>query len=388
MNLMLTRTPAEDALGVTLPSRRDEDWKWTDLRRMISGVYARQTVVADAADVDRLIKSSPFASVKARRIVFVNGAIDPQRSQLHGLIVENQLPTLANDETVVAMNSALAAQGVTLRFEGNADTPVEILYIVTEGPARAVAVRNFIEVVQNASATIIESHLGEGDYLSNSVTEITVGDGARLDRVTVDLESRKATHLAHAIVSLGKNAVLRDTTFTSGSHLNRQNGTYTFNGTGGDARVSGAYLLSGTQHADTKLVIDHKVPHCTSRELFKCVMDDKSRGIFQGKAIVRPDAQKTDGKQSSHALLLSETAEFDAKPELEIYADDVVCGHGATSGDLNHDHMFYLKSRGVPEVQARAMLVQAFVSEAFDAVEHEGVRQALVALVEDRMRAI
>jgi Fe-S cluster assembly protein SufD len=123
MNLMLTRTPAEDALGVTLPSRRDEDWKWTDLRRMISGVYTRQSVVANAADVDRLIKSSPFASVKARRIVFVNGAIDAQRSQLDGLIVENQLPALVNDETVVAMNSALAAQGVTLRFEGNADTP-------------------------------------------------------------------------------------------------------------------------------------------------------------------------------------------------------------------------------------------------------------------------
>jgi Fe-S cluster assembly protein SufD len=386
MNLMLTRTPAEEALGVTLPSRREEDWKWTDLKRMISGVYSKQDVVAEARDVDRLVKSSPFASVKLQRIVFVNGILATAQSQLDRLLVGSKLPTLVNDETVVVMNSALAAQGVTLRFEGNADLPVEILCITTEGSARAIAVRNYIEVAAGASATIVETYLGEGDYLSNSVVEISVGEGARLDRVKVERESHRATHLAHAIVSLGKNAVVRDVTLSSGSQLNRQNGTYTFTGNGGDLRVSGAYLLSGTQHADTKLVIDHAVPHCTSRELFKCVMDDKSRGIFQGKAIVRPGAQKTDGKQSSHALLLSETAEFDAKPELEIYADDVVCGHGATSGDLNHDHLFYLKSRGIPENEARLMLVQAFVSEAFDAVEHEGVREALIALVEHRMR--
>ena len=118
----------------------------------------------------------------------------------------------------------------------------------------------------------------------------------------------------------------------------------------------------------------------SSRELFQCVMDDTARGIFQGKVIVRPDAQKTDGKQSSHALLLSETAEFDAKPELEIYADDVVCGHGATSGDLNPDHMFYLKSRGIPEAQAKSLLIAAFVGEAFDTIEHDGIRDALVTL--------
>ena len=137
-------------------------------------------------------------------------------------------------------------------------------------------------------------------------------------------------------------------------------------GEGTDAKVSGAYLLGGKQHADTRLVVDHQVPHCTSRELFKCVMDDHARGIFQGKVIVRRDAQKTDGKQSSHALLLSETAEFDAKPELEIFADDVVCGHGATSGDLNHDHLFYLMSRGIPHAEAKSLLIAAFVGEAFE----------------------
>jgi Fe-S cluster assembly protein SufD len=377
MNLMSTKTPAEEALGVTLPNRREEDWKWTDLKRMISGVYAKVAVEVKPGEVERLIKSSPFASVKVQRIVFVDGELDQTHSQLDGVQVQTTLPAVARDETVIAMNTALAAKGVSLRFEGNTDQPLELLHIVTDGNARSIATRHHIEVAAGASATIIETHIGEGDYLASSVVDYIIGDGARLDRVKVEKESSKATHLAHATMLLAKDSIVRDVTFTSGAILNRQNGTITFAGQGGDARIAGAYLLKGTQHADTKLVVDHTVPHCTSRELFKCVMDGKSRGIFQGKAIVRPGAQKTDGKQSSHALLLSETAEFDAKPELEIYADDVVCGHGATSGDLNHDHLFYLKSRGIPEAEARAMLVEAFVSEAFEAVEHEGLKDAL-----------
>jgi Fe-S cluster assembly protein SufD len=144
--------------------------------------------------------------------------------------------------------------------------------------------------------------------------------------------------------------------------------------------VSGAYLLNGRQHADTRLVVDHAVPHGTSRELFKCVMDESARGVFQGKVIVRPGAQKTDGKQSSHALLLSERAEFDAKPELEIYADDVICGHGATSGELDEIQLFYLNSRGIPEVEAKSLLIAAFVGEAFDTVDNEAIRDELTRM--------
>ncbi len=183
-------------------------------------------------------------------------------------------------------------------------------------------------------------------------------------------------------MTLGARATLRDFTLSTGARVNRQNGTYAFTGENTDAKISGAYLLAGKQHADSRLVIDHKVANCASRELFKCVMDDHARGIFQGKVIVQRGAQKTDGKQSSHALLLSETAEFDAKPELEIYADDVACGHGATAGDLNHDHIFYLKSRGIPEAEAKAMLIAAFVGEAFDGIAHDGLREALADFAE------
>ena len=381
MNLAVTRTPAELAFGgELLPNPRMEEWKWTNLRTLIDRPYPpRQQVVAKAADVARLLKSSPFAKIAAARMVFVNGHYDAAHSKLANGIAQSRA---AADEPVLKLNAAFATGGAGLTLSGTADTPVELVFITTDAEPRTIATRNVIEVASGSSATLIETHLGEGAYLSNSVTEIRLGDGARLDRVKVEHEAAGAIHLAHTHMTLAKNTTLRDFTLTSGARVNRQNGTYEFLGEGSDAKVAGAYLLSGKQHADTRLVVDHKVPHCTSRELFKCVMDEHARGIFQGKVIVQPHAQKTDGKQSSHALLLSETAEFDAKPELEIFADDVVCGHGATCGDLDHDHIFYLESRGIPEAQAKSLLIAAFVGEAFETISHDGVRQALADYAE------
>ena len=376
MNVVLTRTPAEMAYGgELLPHPRMEDWKWTNLRTLIDRPYPpRVQVQAKAAHVARLIKTACFGRVAAARMVFVNGYYDAAHSKLaNGDVVSR----VAADEPVLQLNQAFATDGARLKLSGSADTPVELLFIATDAEPRTIATRNVIEIAAGASVRLIETHSGEGDYLANSVTEIVLGDGARLDRIKAECESPSALHLAHVHVTLRKNATLRDFTFTSGARVNRQNGTYRFDGEGGDAKISGAYLLAGKQHADTRLVVDHAVPHCTSRELFKCVMDESARGIFQGKAIVRRDAQKTDGKQSSHGLLLSETAEFNAKPELEIFADDVICGHGATSGDLNEDHLFYLRSRGVPENEAKSLLIAAFVGEAFDTVEHESIRKAL-----------
>ena len=375
MNMALVTTAAELALGLALPHRRMEDWRWTDLRQMIDKPYPpRQSVVAGEADIDRLLKSSPFAKLAGTRMVFVNGHYDAKRSKLTNSAVESR--SVAS-EPVQQMNLAFATDGARLVLSGVIDTPVELVFIATAAAPRAIATLNVIEVAAGASATLIETHVGEGSYLSNSVTEIRVGDGARLDRVKVEHEAADAVHLAHAHVTLGKQVTLREFTLTSGAKLNRQNGTYNFIGEGTDAKISGAFLLDGKQHADSRLVVDHQVPHCTSRELFKCVMDDHARGIFQGKVIVRPHAQKTDGKQSCNALLLSETAEFDAKPELEIYADDVACGHGATSGDLNHDHLFYIESRGIEPEDAKSMLIAAFVGEAFETIEHDGIREAL-----------
>lgn len=375
MTTALAKTAAEEALGFQLPHRRMEEWRWTDLRQMIDKPYPpRQNVTVAAGEVERLLAASIFHGIAATRMVFVNGHYDAGLSKLANGSVA---PKAEATEPVLQMSAAFATDGARIRLEGNTDTPIELVFITTNAAPRTIATRNVIEVADDASATILETHLGEGSYLSNSVTEIRVGNNARLDRVKVEIESHEAIHLAHSHVTLARNVTFRDFTLSTGARLNRQNGTYFFTGEFADGKVTGAYLLSGKQHADTRLVVDHRVPNCASRELFKCVMDDHARGIFQGKVIVQPHAQKTDGKQSSHALLLSETAEFDAKPELEIYADDVACGHGATAGDLNHDHVFYLKSRGIPEAEAKAMLIAAFVGEAFDAIHHDGVREAL-----------
>jgi len=181
------------------------------------------------------------------------------------------------------------------------------------------------------------------------------------------------------LATLGADARYDAFQMSTGAALARNQIYVRFDGEGSATDVSGACLMRGRQHNDTTLIVEHRVPRCVSRELFKVVLDDEARGIFQGKIVVSPNAQKTDGKQMAQALLLSETAEFDSKPELEIFADDVVCGHGATSGQIDEDLLFYLESRGLPEAQTRALLIQAFVGATFEQVENETLREAFAA---------
>ncbi len=278
---MVPKTAAELNYGLSLPHRKMEDWRWTDLRQLVDKPYPpRQTVVAAAKDVERLLKSSPFAKVAGARIVFVNGHYSAEHSQLKN---DDVTSAVKLDEPVITMNAAFATDGARLKISGTTDTPIELLFLATNADARTIATRNVIEIEKGAAATLIETHLGEGSYLSNSVTEIRVGEGARLDRIKVELEAADAIHLSHAHATLGKNSVFNDFTLTSGAKTNRQNGTVEFKGQGTEAKVSGAFMLGGKQHADTRLVIDHQVPHCTSRELFKCVMDDQRPGNFPGQ---------------------------------------------------------------------------------------------------------
>ena len=380
MSTALQLTSAEQALGISLPHRRMEEWRWTDLRARLGKPYAAVAVKPEGKDVERLLAASPFTKAAKARVVFVNGVMDEQHSRLIGLKLSKQVAAPTTEDPLIEMNAKLRPQGVTLKFTATTDQPLEIIHVATDAAPRAIGLHNAIEVAAGASAFVIETFVGEGDYVVNALTSIMLGKGAHLDRLKLQNDAAAATHLSHVIYNLAENARLNDVTITLGASLTRQNGDCIFNGQNADAKISGAYLLKGKQHADTRLVVNHLVPHCTSRELFKCVMDDQARGIFQGKVVVAKHAQKTDGKQSSHALLLSETAEFDAKPELEIYADDVVCGHGATAGDLNADHLFYLESRGVPKDEAKALLIAAFVGEAFDMVANDECREALVGI--------
>jgi Fe-S cluster assembly protein SufD len=210
------------------------------------------------------------------------------------------------------------------------------------------------------------------------VLELKVGDAAHVDHIKITGEGAGALHVSSLMAAIGAHARFNEFLFTTGGGVVRNQAFVRFGGEGTVAGIRGATLLQGHQHADTTLVAEHAAAECTSREVFKSVLDEHGRSVFQGKIIVRPHAQKTDAKMATHALLLSETAEADNKPELEIFADDVQCGHGATSGALDQELLFYLKARGIPAKEAEALLIQAFVGEAVEGIEHAGLRDALI----------
>jgi Fe-S cluster assembly protein SufD len=385
------RAAFERFMASGLPHRRMEDWRWTDLKQLLTRPFPpAAAVMSDGASVLRLVARSPFEGMARARLVIADGVYRPELSNLPVTSAIRVTPldepsAITSDDPLLLLNTAFFTGGARIEVAAGETVtlPVEVISVNSGLRSETFAPRLEVAIGDGGTLTLIETHFGaEGSYVALPITVVQLGAGARLDRIKVQEDAGHAYHLANAHIDLGADATLRDFTLTIGAGVTRNQGFITFSGEGGDARVTGSYLLHDRQHCDTRLVVDHAVPRCTSREIFKCVVDEEARGIFQGKVIVRPHAQKTDGKQSSHALLLSPTAEFDAKPELEIFADDVVCGHGATAGDLEEDHVFYLRSRGIPEARARSMLITAFVADAFEDVADEGLRTRLAARAE------
>ncbi|MEI9902017.1 MAG: Fe-S cluster assembly protein SufD [Hyphomicrobium sp.] len=402
-----------DAMGrfgaLGLPHRRLEAWKYTDLRNLMKEVLpvAARSPVVKPAELEAAL--GPLASVEAHRVVFVDGRYAPDLSALVAdeTVTVASLATLLDsdtsavelldvsgrdDDAVLALNTAYAADGAVVDIAPLAtlDKPVLLLFVRASETPAFIAARNVVRVGEGAIATVIEAHVAlpkaAKDFQLNAATKVIVGKGARLGHVKVTLESGAGVHLANWLTELGPDADYAGFHFTTGTGLARNQVDVTFAGDGAKLDISGAFLARGGEHIDTTLVVDHAVPQCTSRELFKGVLEDHARGVFQGKVIVRPDAQKTDGKQMAQVLMLSPDCEFDSKPELEIYADDVVCGHGSTSADLDEDLIFYCRARGIPEGEARALLIESFIGEAIEKVEHEGLREALSALAHTWLR--
>ncbi len=408
----------EEAIGrfaaLGLPHRRIEEWKYTDLRAAMREAYPPMIGTPSRLDVAGLEAAlgPELAAVDAVRIVFVNGAFAPALSRFddargntyffdplsHGLATPSFdwiAPRLANGgdgkgEAVVALNTAFVREGVMLRVADGARPakPIHLVFLADVAEPRSTYTRNLVRIGAGAEAVLIETHLGSGGapHQSNAVTDLVVGERARLAHIKTIREGTASTHIGTALVGLAAKVDYRMFQFTSGTALTRNQMFVTFEGEGSTIDLSGAFLGRGVEHTDTTLLVDHAVPRCTSRELFKGVLDDRARGVFQGKVIVRPNAQKTDGKQMAKALMLSPDAEFDSKPELEIYADDVVCGHGSTAAEIDHDLLFYCRSRGIPLAEARALLIEAFIGEALEKIELEPLREALAAIAHDWLR--
>ena len=376
-----------------LPHRRIEDWKYTDLRTALNAPTPPASV-ADTAKLtvgDLIVALGPFMALDAPRIVFVNGHYRKALSNLAEAATISVTPlsahfdtlTMATADAVASLNTAFVTDGAVIDIPANTtlQAPLLIVYLAAGKEPQSTSVRHKITVSAGAKATLVELFLtlpGSAlDHHTNSLSEVTVGDGAELAHVKSTTEGGRAVHLSNLVLTLEKNTVYRGFQLTSGTHLARNQILATFAGEGGKFDLSGAFLGRGNDHIDTTMTVDHAVPRCESRELFTGVLDGRARGIFQGKVIVRPNAQKTDGKQMAKVMMLSPDAEFDSKPELEIYADDVVCGHGSTAAEIDEDLLFYCMARGIPREQAKALLVESFVGEAIDKVAHDGLRQAL-----------
>jgi Fe-S cluster assembly protein SufD len=285
-----------------------------------------------------------------------------------------------------ALNTAFMGDGAVIEVAAGTEIarPLHLVFVYGSQHASAVFSRSLIVLGAGAGLTLLESHEGPDgvDYQVNTALDVIVGDRAHLDRVKVNAEGDAALHLATLSASIGATAHVSDFAFLTGGHVVRNQLFVRCAGAGATLNLAGASLLKGRQHGDATLLVDHAAGGCEARELFKSVLDGAARGVFQGKIIVRPEAQKTDARMMARALLLSDAAEADNKPELEIFADDVQCGHGATSGALDPNLKFYLMSRGLPEKDAEALLIQSFVGEAIDTVAHEAVRDALTAATE------
>lgn len=393
-----------------LPHRRIEAWKYTDLRNGLKTAYPPAPGRDAKTAVEQLGSAlgPELAALACVRLVLVNGryvakmippghepGLDWQFEPLAGALgrpgyewmqagFETDAP--AGDDPVRDLNTAFATDGIVFAVADGAQLklPIHIVSIVDGSKPVAVATRNLLRVGAGVRAVVIESHVGLGPAASarqaTSVTRVHVESGGELHHIQHTAGGAQAVHLGRWEVQLARHASYRGFQLTAGAGLVRNESLIRF--TGPDARLdlSGLMLGRGSDHIDTTLVVDHTTTGCESRELFKAVLDDRARGVFQGKVVVAPEAQKTDGKQMAQALMLSEDAEFDSKPELEIYADDVVCGHGATAAELDADMLFYLRARGLPLAEARALLIESFAAGALDKVEDEAIREALRAI--------
>jgi Fe-S cluster assembly protein SufD len=383
-----------------LPHRRVEEWKYTDLRALMRDVKPLASPPDAAAKARARTAGKVLGDVETRRLIFVDGAFVPELSDTVGLepglevgsladafsstssLIDEYLGKLAPPSDIaVALNTALMGDGAVIRVGAGATIgrPIHLLFVASEDPA-ATFTRSLVVVGEGARAMLIESHEGPAgsDYQVNSAVELFVGAKAHVDHVKIIGEGAQALHVSTLAAAVGAKARFNTFTFTAGGAVVRNQMFLNLDGEDTVAGIRGATLIKGHQHADTTLVANHVARGCQSREVFKTVLDDEAHGVFQGRISVRHGAQKTDAKMMTQALLLSDRAEADNKPELEIFADDVQCGHGATAGALDDDLKFYLMARGIPAAEAEALLIQAFLGEAIEGIEHAGLREALM----------
>ncbi|MBN8469632.1 Fe-S cluster assembly protein SufD [Corallococcus exiguus] len=390
-----------------LPTSKDEEWKYTPVATLSSHPFQPVRDVSAGEDVAQAVAR---LALPGPRLVFVDGRFVPALSVLAGLprgvVLKPLSQALREDGALLqetlgqrarpsahaftSLNAALLEEGALLTLAPRAlsEVPVQLLFLARGGDGPVLASPRIVVVAgEGSEATLVETYasLGSGATFTNAVTEVSLGDNASLRHFKLQAEGDTALHLGGLYSRQGRDSRFQSHAFSFGGALARNEVHAAFAGEGGECVLNGLFVGRGTQHLDNRTDLDHAVPHCSSRELYKGVLDDRARGTFHGRIRVREDAQKTDASQQSRNLLLSEGAQVDARPQLEIFADDVKCAHGTAVGRLDDNALFYLRSRGIPKVDAERMLTQAFASELVRAVPEGPVRARVEALLAEKL---
>ena len=386
-----------------LPHRRVEEYKYSDLRAFMK-FAAPLAAAADAASAKNVLDTEDcFADLDRYRIVLANGAYLPELSDAGALADEGVTVSSLNDvldgehgaqllappktgqnDSVVALNTAFVQGGVVIEVAEDAtiSKPVELVQVATSSGAQNTRIK--VSVGAGANLRLLETFAGDtGEGEVNSVFDYEISDKATLATTRLIVGSAEAARLFTTIATIGGEAEFKSLGFMAGPKFARNQQFINFTGENSEAKIYGVTMAGREDLADQTLVVDHAVPHCNSREFFKTVLDGRAKGVYQGRINVAQHAQKTDGEMMTQALLLSEEAEMANKPELEIFADDVICAHGATSGQIDEDLLFYLRARGIPEAEAKTLLVLAFLSEAIEEYGEDDVTEGLEARVRD-----
>ena len=402
----LRRTALERFLSFGFPTTKIEDWHFTSVARIAESDFL--TLTAPGGDVERDdLAPFRFGRDEWRTLAFVNGRFDPELSDVDGLpsgvrvlpldsawreipdILEQHVGKIASfdepGQAFTALNTAYMVDGAVIHVakDVTVDRPIHLLFVSDAMAARGVMYpRNLIVVERNAKATVLETYaaVGEAHYFTNAVTEVAIAEAATLTHVKLQRESQRSYHVGTVDVRQARDSHYVSFSFGTGGALSRSNVYTVLGGEGCGATLNGLYMLDGDQHMDHQTRIEHAEPNCYSREVYKGVLDGTSHGVFNGKVYVRPVAQKTDGKQTNNTLLLSDKAQVDTKPQLEIFADDVKCTHGATVGRLDQMALFYMRSRGMGTELARQLLTYAFAADVIETIEVDAVREGLERL--------
>ena len=396
----IRRAAFERFTTLGFPTTKNEDWHFTSVSPIAEQEFTLLT--ARSGDVSRkALAAFEFGAVDWHTMVFVNGRFAPELSDCANLPKGVTLRDLASawdnpssalesvgkisryeSHAFTALNTAFMHDGALLEIARDVEVvrPIHLVYVTDATAAKGMMhPRNLIHVERNAKATVIESYVSTSDalYFTNAVTEVSVGDGATLQHYKIQREGARAFHVGTIEAHQARDSHYISFALSMGAALSRTNVYTTLDGEGAGATLNGLYMLDGEQHCDQQTQIIHAQPNCFSRELYKGVLDDRSHGVFNGKVYVHPIAQRTDGKQTNQTLLLSPTAQMDTKPQLEIFADDVKCTHGATIGQIDRSALFYLESRGIGDMAARRLLTYAFAADVIETIAIDDVRVAL-----------